>query len=72
MNYPLHTGYRRGCSLLGEDSTTNFYAQELRYLLEQQEGAASSSLKTLHCFIDKEDLPRVRGSLQQSTLPYQH
>jgi len=39
--------------------------------MEQQEVAASISLKTLHSFIDKEGLLRVRGSLQQSTLPYQ-
>ena len=39
--------------------------------MEQQEVAASSSLKTLHPFIDKEGLLRVGGRLQQSTLPYQ-
>ena len=32
------------------------YAQEMRNLMEQQEVAASSSLKTLHPFIDKEGL----------------
>jgi len=47
------------------------YAQEIRNLMEQQEVAASSSLKTLHSFIDKEGLFRVGGRLQQSTLPYQ-
>ena len=39
--------------------------------MEQQEVAASISLKTLHPFIDKEGLLRVGGRLQQSTLPYQ-
>jgi len=47
------------------------YAQEIRNLMEQQEVAASSSLKTLHPFINKECLLRVGGRLQQSTLPYQ-
>jgi len=47
------------------------YVQEMRNLIEQQEVAASSSLKTLHPFIDKEVLLRVRGRLQQSTCPYQ-
>jgi len=47
------------------------YAQEMKNLMEQQEVAASSSLKTLHPFIDKEGLLRVGGRLQQSTLPYQ-
>jgi len=45
------------------------YAQEIRNLMEQQEVTASSSLKTLHPFIDKEGLLRVGGRLQQSTLP---
>jgi len=39
--------------------------------MEQQDVSASSSLKTLHPFIDKEVLFRVGGRLQQSTLPYQ-
>jgi len=47
------------------------YAQEMRNLMEKQEVAASSYLKTLHPFIDKEGLLRVGGRLQQSTLPYQ-
>jgi len=47
------------------------YAQEIRNLMEQQEVAVSSSLKTLHPFIDKDGLLRVGGRLQQSTLPYQ-
>ena len=38
--------------------------------MEQQEVASTSSLKTLHPFIDQEGLLRV-GRLQQSTLPYQ-
>ena len=47
------------------------YPQKIRNLIEQQEVAARSSLKTLHPFIDKEGLLRVGGRLQQSTLPYQ-
>jgi len=47
------------------------YAQEMRNLMEQQEVAASSSLKTLHPFIDKEGIFRVGGRLRQSTLPCQ-
>jgi len=47
------------------------YAQEIRNLMEQQEVAASSSLKTMHPFIDKKGLLRVGGRLLQSTLPYQ-
>ena len=46
------------------------YAQEMKDLMEQQEVATTSSVKTLHTFIDKEDL-RVGGRLQQSMLPYQ-
>jgi len=40
-------------------------------LMEQQEVASTSSLKTIHPFIDQEGLLSVRGRLQQSTLPYQ-
>ena len=47
------------------------YAQEIRNVMEQLEVTASSSLKTLHPFIDKEGLLRLEGRLQQSTLPYQ-
>ena len=47
------------------------HAHEMRNLMEQQEVEASSFLKTLHLFIDKEVLLRVGGRLQQSTLPYQ-
>jgi len=46
-------------------------AQEMKNLMEQQEVAANSSLKTLHPFIDKEGLLRAGGRLQQSMLPYQ-
>ena len=49
----------------------NSFAQEIKDLMEQQEVASSSSLKTLHPFIDKEGLLRVGGRLQQSTLLYQ-
>jgi len=49
----------------------NSYAQEMKNLMDQQEVEASSSLKTLLPFIDKEVLLRVGGSLQQSMLPYQ-
>jgi len=47
------------------------YAQEIKDLMEHQEIAATSSLKTLHPFIDQEDLIRVGGRLQQFTLPSQ-
>jgi len=47
------------------------YAQEMKNLMEQQEVAASSSLKTLHPFMDKEGLLGVGGRLQHSMLPYQ-
>jgi len=46
------------------------YAQELKNLMDQQEVEASSSLKTLKPFIDKEGLLRVGARLQESTLPY--
>ena len=39
--------------------------------MEQQEVASTSSIKTLHPFIDQEGLLRVGGRLQQSILPYQ-
>ena len=38
--------------------------------MEQQEVAASISLKTLHPFIDKECVIRVVGRLEQTTLNY--
>jgi len=47
------------------------YAQEMKDLMEQQQVTTSSSLKTLHPFIDKEGLLREGGRLQQSMLPYQ-
>jgi transposase InsO family protein len=47
------------------------YAQEFKELMEKQEVAVNSSLKTLHPFIDKEGLIRVGGRLRHSTLPYQ-
>jgi hypothetical protein len=47
------------------------YAQEIKQLMEQQEVTSTSSLKTLHPFIDQEGLLRVGGQLQQSALPYQ-
>jgi len=47
------------------------YAQEMKNVMEKQDVAASSSLNTLHPFIDKEGLLRVGGRLQQSMLPYQ-
>ena len=48
-----------------------FYTQEMKDLMEQQEVASTSSVKTLHPFIDQEGLLRVGGRLQQSVLPYQ-
>jgi len=47
------------------------YAQEMKDLMEHQEVTATSSLKTLHPFIDQEGLLRVGGRLQQSMLLYQ-
>jgi len=47
------------------------YTQEMKDLMEQQEVASTSSLKTLHPFIDQEGLLRVGGRLQQSPLLYQ-
>ena len=47
------------------------YPQEIKKLGDEQEVAASSTLKTLHPFLDKEGLLRVGGRLQQSILPYQ-
>jgi len=47
------------------------YAQQMNDLMEQQEVASASSVKTLHPFIDQEGLLRVGRRLQQSTLPYQ-
>ena len=46
------------------------YAQEMKDLLEHQEVSATSSLKTLHPFIDQEGFLRMGGWLQQYTLLY--
>jgi len=46
------------------------YGQEIKDLLESQEVSTTSSLKTLHPFIDDKGILRVGGRLQQSTLPY--
>jgi len=46
------------------------YEQEIKDLLECQEVSTTSSLKTLHPFIDDKGILRVGGRLQQSTLPY--
>ena len=40
------------------------YTQETKDLMEQQEVAPTSSLKTIHPFIDQEGLLRVRGRIQ--------
>jgi len=47
------------------------YAQEMMNLMDKQEFQSSSSLKTLHPFIDNEVLFRLGGRLQQCTLVYQ-
>jgi hypothetical protein len=47
------------------------YAEEIKDLMEHKEVAATSSLKTLHPFIDQEGLLKVGRRLQQSMLPYQ-
>jgi hypothetical protein len=47
------------------------YTQEMKDLMEQEEVASNSSLKTLLPFIDQEGLLRVGRRLQQSTRPYQ-
>jgi len=46
------------------------YTQEMKDLMEKQEVASTSSLKTLHPYIDKEGLLIVGGRLQHSNLPY--
>jgi len=46
------------------------YVQEIKDLLECREVSTTSSLKTLHPFIDDKGTLRVGGSLKQSTLPY--
>ena len=47
------------------------YPQEIKDLKKQHRVEATSSLKTLHPFIDQEGLLRVGGRLQQSALPYE-
>jgi len=47
------------------------YAQKMRNLMKQPDVTASSFLKTLQPFIEKEGLLRVEGKLQQFPLPYQ-
>jgi hypothetical protein len=47
------------------------YPKEIKDLKKQPRTAATSSLKTLHPFIDQEGLLRVGGRLQQSVLPYE-
>ena len=47
------------------------YSQEMKELMEQQEVAASSSVKKSHPFIDQEGHLRGEGWLQESTFPYQ-
>jgi len=46
------------------------YMLEIRNLMKKQDVTASSSLKTLNPFFDKEGLLRLGERLQQSTLPY--
>jgi hypothetical protein len=46
------------------------YTQEIEDVLRGQEVSKTSSLKTMHPFIDQEGLVRVGGRLQQLTLPY--
>ena len=46
------------------------YKQEIKDLVEFQKVSTTSSLKTLHPFLDNEGILRVGGRLQQSTLPY--
>jgi hypothetical protein len=46
------------------------YAQEVTDLLYSTEFSSSSSLNTLHPFIDQMGLIRVGGRLLHSTLPY--
>jgi len=45
------------------------YAQKMGNLMKHPDVTASSSLKTLHPFIDKEGLLRVEGTIQQFPLP---
>jgi len=43
------------------------YAQEVKELMEQEKFAATSSLISLHSFINQEGFPTGRGQLQQYT-----
>jgi hypothetical protein len=47
------------------------YVQEIKDLMKRQEVATTSSLKTLHPFIDREGLLQVGGRPQQSNFSYQ-
>jgi hypothetical protein len=46
------------------------YAQEVTDLLNSQEVLTTSSVKTLHPFVDQESLISVEGRLQQLVLPF--
>jgi len=71
INCPIHTNLDQAPICCVKMLQLFTYEQEMKNLMEQQDVAASTSLKTLLPFIDKEGLPRVGGGLQQSTLPYQ-
>jgi len=71
INYAVHKDLDQALTCCVKMVQQISYAKEMRNLMEKQEFAARSSLKTLHPFIDKEGLLRVGGRLQQSTLPYQ-
>ena len=49
----------------------NSYFQEIQDLTDNQEVSSSSTLKTLHPFLDQKGILRVGGRLQQSELSYQ-
>jgi len=49
----------------------NSYFQEIQDLTDNQEVSSSSTLKTLHPFLDQKGILRVEGRLQQSELSYQ-
>jgi hypothetical protein len=54
-----HTKSEPGSDLLCEDGTTDFIRQEVKDLKGQGEAATTSSLKTLHPFIDQDGILRV-------------
>jgi len=54
INYPLHTKLEHALICCFKIVQQFSYAQKIRNVMEQQEVATSSSLKTLHPFIDKE------------------